>query len=206
MSASGGTSALHEHGARTPEAVELLHRLGSDEPRFSRREAAHQDWLVLTADTAAEPDAPPVEPAEEDPDDLDETPEAAPDEAVGRRAELVVNLVWVAITVARAMNSVTARVTTHLRISRIRRRRAWSRSATSARLSRGAARRPGPGDPGIGRAETSVGVIGYLGRSWLRYGEDRPAISDTRETRVRKIYDRSAAAEDGGRRWDTAAA
>jgi hypothetical protein len=118
---------------------------------------------VLTDDTAPVPDAPLPELTAEDPDDLEDTPEDAPDEAVTRCDELAVNLVWVAITVTRAMNSVTARVTTHLRISRIRRRRACSRAATSARPSLGVARRRAPGDAGSGRAEASLGVIGYLG-------------------------------------------
>jgi hypothetical protein len=66
---------------------------------------------------------------------------------------------WRAITVATARNSVTANVTTHLRIVRRRRRRAASRwladDGASERGSRGVVR----GARGSGKAEGLAGVI-----------------------------------------------
>jgi hypothetical protein len=107
--------------------------------------AAEEADVEAEADPEAEPDDPP------------EDDDTFPPPAVERAAD--VDLVDVPMTVARAMNKVTARAPTHLRIVRTRRRRAASRGEAGKPVGAVGPRGPGRRAPGSGSAEVCSGVM-----------------------------------------------
>jgi hypothetical protein len=153
---------LDEHRTTAAEAVKPLGSL-----RRRGRENGHQDWLEVTGeiepelDEVPEADVDEEEPAaDEEPLVDDVAPPADDDEPPVAADEVVTRRDCATITIATVRNSATANVTTHLRMVCTRLRRAASRSATKAALSRddrrGATARVAPRR---GTAEASEGVM-----------------------------------------------